>query len=130
MLTAKSQFVIGHFQELCVHVPDALALGVEQELVVAAISTDCWDRRRQSHSQALPQVKGSRPLSRAMTVLDTGLSPAAATGQWLRVSSWENLGNRTPQQEEGLRALGLPQEGPLTNDRIRLCSKGTNAWGA
>lgn len=46
LLTVKSQFVIGHFQELRIHVPDALALGVEQELVVAAIGTDCNDRIR------------------------------------------------------------------------------------
>lgn len=46
LLTTKSQFVIGHFQELRIHVSDALALGVEQELVVAAVSTDCNDRIR------------------------------------------------------------------------------------
>lgn len=35
-----SKLVIGHLQELRIHVPDALSLGVEQELVVAAVRTD------------------------------------------------------------------------------------------
>lgn len=37
-----SQLVVGHLQELRIHVPDALPLGVEQELVVAAVRTDRW----------------------------------------------------------------------------------------
>ncbi|DAA18296.1 TPA: hypothetical protein BOS_19411 [Bos taurus] len=37
-----SKLVIGHLQELRIHVPDALSLGVEQELVVAAVRTDRW----------------------------------------------------------------------------------------
>lgn len=41
----QSQLVIGHLQELCTHIPDTLALRTEEELVVAAICTDSWERR-------------------------------------------------------------------------------------
>lgn len=37
----ESQLVVSHLQELRTHIPGALALGAEQELVVAAIGTDC-----------------------------------------------------------------------------------------
>lgn len=43
---AGSQLVVGHLQELGVDVSDALPLGVEQELVVAAVCTDGCSRKR------------------------------------------------------------------------------------
>lgn len=51
-----SKLVIGHLQELRVHVPDALSLGVEQELVVAAVRTDRW-----AEETASLRVKSKQP---------------------------------------------------------------------
>ena len=43
-----SDLVVGHLEELGVHVPGALPLLVEQEFVVAAVGADGFRRRRET----------------------------------------------------------------------------------
>lgn len=41
-----SDLLVGHFQELGIYIPGTLPFLVEQELVIAAISTNGWIRDR------------------------------------------------------------------------------------
>lgn len=56
-----SKLVVRHLQELRIHVPDTLSLGVEQELVVAAVRTDRWAEETASLSVKSKQPALSRP---------------------------------------------------------------------
>ena len=58
-----SKLVISHLQELRIHVPDALSLGVEQGLVVAAVRTDRWAEETASLRVKSKQCALSSPRS-------------------------------------------------------------------